>query len=366
MLTVRGVSLGIGKMNLSELEKMPKADRIKLEKLKREQKAEKQQQKKLIIRKRLDPKTLWSVCLTVIIGTIMMILALVMTVAGYFDSDYFVTEDSQNGNTSKDKEKTVGWFRFLLKSMQYVGPILMGLGMFLLIVACVITLESRDRHDQIGIAQEENNAELRRTRQSTIKRTRMSKNERSRANTYAVGDNLRQSQKERKIKENGTSTVERRNSAEIFVQAEIHIPPTSAPISRTTKINPVGEFSLSEEASSTDAMAEYTFRSKRGGLQKYGKNQNVEETTTINQRLHQLPIKVELNNNNIDVEKQQKLPKLYPNLKILNRRKSSTAIIHKNIPKGPAPLVRVESLIELTTTSGCSSPPPSNTTKNKK
>uniref|UniRef100_A0A914MYR3 Uncharacterized protein n=1 Tax=Meloidogyne incognita TaxID=6306 RepID=A0A914MYR3_MELIC len=81
----------------------------------------------------------------------MMILALVMTVAGYFDSDYFVSETSQNGNTSKDKEKPVGWLRFILKSMQYVGPILMGLGMFLLIVACVITLESRDRHAQIGV-----------------------------------------------------------------------------------------------------------------------------------------------------------------------------------------------------------------------
>lgn len=32
--------------------------------------------------------------------------------------------------------------------MQYIGPIFMGIGMFLLIIACVITLESRDRHAQ--------------------------------------------------------------------------------------------------------------------------------------------------------------------------------------------------------------------------
>nr|CAD2147399.1 unnamed protein product [Meloidogyne enterolobii] len=349
MLTVRGVSLGIGKMNLSELEKMPKSDRIKLEKLKKEQKAAKQQQKKLIIKKCVDPKTLWSVCVTVIIGTIMMILALVMTVAGYFDSDYFVSETSQNGNTSKDKEKPVGWLRFILKSMQYVGPILMGLGMFLLIVACVITLESRDRHAQIGILQEENNAELRRSRQSTIKRIRT--NERSRANTFAAGDNLRQLQKETKIQENGISMGERRNSAEeIFVQAEVHLPSTNVP--KTTKMYPATEFSLSEEASSTDAMAEYTFRSKR---EEFRKNKNVEETMPIifernNQRQQKQfpPSKKELNNNNIEEEKQK-------------RRKSSTAIIiHKNIPKGPAPLVRVDSLIELTTTissggGGCSS-----------
>uniref|UniRef100_A0A915M6T9 Uncharacterized protein n=1 Tax=Meloidogyne javanica TaxID=6303 RepID=A0A915M6T9_MELJA len=337
MLTVRGFSLGIGKMNLSELEKMPKSDRIKLEKLKKEQKAAKQQQKKLIIKKYVDPKTLWSVCVTVIIGTIMMILALVMTVAGYFDSDYFVSETSQNGNTSKDKEKPVGWLRFILKSMQYVGPILMGLGMFLLIVACIL--------------QEENNAELRRSRQSTTKRTRT--NERSRANTFAAGDNLRQLQKETKIQENGISVGERRNSAEeMFVQAEVHLPSENVP--KTTKMYPTTEFSLSEEASSTDAMAEYTFRSKR---EEYRKNKNVGETMPIilernNQRQQKQfpppPSIKELNNNNINEEKQK-------------RRKSSTAIIiHKNIPKGPAPLVRVDSLIELTTTisssgGGCSS-----------
>lgn len=39
--------------------------------------------------------------------------------------------------------------RYKLKSMQYIGPILMGIGMFLLIIACVITLESRDKHAQV-------------------------------------------------------------------------------------------------------------------------------------------------------------------------------------------------------------------------
>ncbi|CAK5080312.1 unnamed protein product [Meloidogyne enterolobii] len=95
-------------------------------------------------------------------------------------------------------------------------------------------------------------------------------------------------------------------------------------------------------------MAEYTFRSKR---EEYRKNKNVEETMPIilekNNQRQQKQLPSELNNNNIEEEKQK-------------RRKSSTAIIniHKNIPKGPAPLVRVDSLIELTTSSGgcgCSS-----------
>ena len=47
---------------------------------------------------------------------------------------------------------------------------------------------------------------------------------------------------------------------------------------------PTAEFSLSEEASSTDAMAEYTFRSKGRASKNYGKSQNVEETVPIIQK----------------------------------------------------------------------------------
>ncbi|PIO53078.1 hypothetical protein TELCIR_25603, partial [Teladorsagia circumcincta] len=39
--------------------------------------------------------------------------------------------------------------QYQLKSMQYLGPILMGIGSFILIIACVVTLESRDKHAQV-------------------------------------------------------------------------------------------------------------------------------------------------------------------------------------------------------------------------
>uniref|UniRef100_A0AC35FN29 Uncharacterized protein n=1 Tax=Panagrolaimus sp. PS1159 TaxID=55785 RepID=A0AC35FN29_9BILA len=39
--------------------------------------------------------------------------------------------------------------RVLFKGMQYIGPICMGFGAFAMIIACVMTLESRDRHAQI-------------------------------------------------------------------------------------------------------------------------------------------------------------------------------------------------------------------------
>lgn len=40
--------------------------------------------------------------------------------------------------------------RVLFKGMQYFGPVCMGFGAFAMIIACVMTLESRDRHAQVS------------------------------------------------------------------------------------------------------------------------------------------------------------------------------------------------------------------------
>ncbi|VDN44559.1 unnamed protein product [Gongylonema pulchrum] len=47
-------------------------------------------------------------------------------------------------------EISINWTkRYLLKSLQYLGPIAMSIGSFILIIACVVTLESRDKNTQI-------------------------------------------------------------------------------------------------------------------------------------------------------------------------------------------------------------------------
>jgi hypothetical protein len=57
MLAARGVSLGLGRINLSDLNQLPKADRALLGKLKREQKAEqKAREQKVVVRKHVDAK----------------------------------------------------------------------------------------------------------------------------------------------------------------------------------------------------------------------------------------------------------------------------------------------------------------------
>ncbi|KAF7639661.1 hypothetical protein Mgra_00000987 [Meloidogyne graminicola] len=200
------------------------------DKFKKRTKSTNQQQKKLIIKKCLDKKTFWSACITLIFGIFMMVFALIISVVGYLNNDYFVTNFVlQNGSSLNKKVNSFSWFAFLFQSLQYFGPISMGIGMFLLIISIVITLEARDRHVQIGMIQEDNNIELiRRSRQSTIKRTRLS--ERNRANTFTAGDHLKQ---QNKINENRNSTEEIRNSSKLSIQAEIHLHPSTT--KETTK-----------------------------------------------------------------------------------------------------------------------------------
>ncbi|KHN71729.1 hypothetical protein Tcan_06287 [Toxocara canis] len=92
--------------------------------------------------------TLWAACRAVVFGTIVIVVGMLMTVVGYFDVD-LAKEERYNEETGQ-KEIVINLSkRYQLKSLQYVGPVLMGIGSFILIIACVITLESRDKHAQI-------------------------------------------------------------------------------------------------------------------------------------------------------------------------------------------------------------------------
>ncbi|VDM79076.1 unnamed protein product [Strongylus vulgaris] len=69
-----------------------------------------------------------------------------MTVLGYFDKQFSERTEVIDGTVSVYHDRVV---QYQLKSMQYLGPILMGIGSFILIIACVVTLESRDKHAQV-------------------------------------------------------------------------------------------------------------------------------------------------------------------------------------------------------------------------
>uniref|UniRef100_A0A915B1B0 Transmembrane protein 200A n=1 Tax=Parascaris univalens TaxID=6257 RepID=A0A915B1B0_PARUN len=93
-------------------------------------------------------QTLWAACRAVVFGAIVIVVGMLMTVVGYFDVD--LAQEERYNKETDEKEIVINLSkRYQLKSLQYVGPILMGVGSFILIIACVITLESRDKHAQI-------------------------------------------------------------------------------------------------------------------------------------------------------------------------------------------------------------------------
>ncbi|EFP02739.1 hypothetical protein CRE_28328 [Caenorhabditis remanei] len=90
--------------------------------------------------------TVWAACRAVIFGCIIIVVGLAMTVLGYFDKYFSEKIEIIDGNEHVTYDRMI---QYQLKSMQYLGPILMGIGSFILIIACVVTLESRDKHAQI-------------------------------------------------------------------------------------------------------------------------------------------------------------------------------------------------------------------------
>ncbi|KAI6225983.1 hypothetical protein M3Y95_00754400 [Aphelenchoides besseyi] len=161
MLAARGVSLGLGKINLSELNQLPVSDRALLGKLKKKATENKP---KLRIKKHVDKKTLWAACRAVVIGSTIIAAGLFMTILGYFDRD-LTTTTVYNKTTGDEVLIVDASLRYKLTSFRYIGPVLMGIGTFLLIIACVIALESRDRHAQII---QEESTEYRRSKRDLI------------------------------------------------------------------------------------------------------------------------------------------------------------------------------------------------------
>uniref|UniRef100_A0AC35TSQ6 Ion_trans_2 domain-containing protein n=1 Tax=Rhabditophanes sp. KR3021 TaxID=114890 RepID=A0AC35TSQ6_9BILA len=142
MLGVRGISLGLGKINLNDLNSMATMERGQMPRMRRKKPKLKPNIK---IKKYVDKKTLWTACRTVIFAGILIGAGIIMTGVGFFDKDF--SKKSVYNQTLNMNISTVdsNW-KMYLKGMQYAGPIATGAGAFLLIVACVITLESRDKH----------------------------------------------------------------------------------------------------------------------------------------------------------------------------------------------------------------------------
>ncbi|MFH4977311.1 hypothetical protein AB6A40_004020 [Gnathostoma spinigerum] len=149
MLASRGVSLGLTRINLSNLSAIRKGQHQPGSRLPSAPKpTTTPSESSVVIKKSVDKKTLWAACRAVIFGTVVIVIGMLMTVVGYFDVD--LSQVEKVNSITGAKETFIRWaLKYQLKSLQYLGPILMGIGSFILIIACVITLESREKHAQV-------------------------------------------------------------------------------------------------------------------------------------------------------------------------------------------------------------------------
>ncbi|XP_026822643.1 uncharacterized protein LOC113560780 [Rhopalosiphum maidis] len=99
--------------------------------------------------KAIAEKCFWNACKALSFGLFLMAVGAIMAIIGYYaeqlSSDDIVTKtDSGNSSTSTRTTKTTKKTSHIYK-LSYAGPIVMGVGGFIVVAACVMTFEARDR-----------------------------------------------------------------------------------------------------------------------------------------------------------------------------------------------------------------------------
>lgn len=99
--------------------------------------------------KAIAEKCFWNACKALSFGLFLMAVGAIMAIIGYYaeqlSSDDIVTKtDSGNSSTSIRTTKTTKKSSHIYK-LSYAGPIVMGVGGFIVVAACVMTFEARDR-----------------------------------------------------------------------------------------------------------------------------------------------------------------------------------------------------------------------------
>ncbi|KAF0760444.1 Uncharacterized protein FWK35_00031654 [Aphis craccivora] len=99
--------------------------------------------------KAIAEKCFWNACKALSFGLFLMAVGAIMAIIGYYaeqlSSDDIVTKtDSGNSSTSIRTTKSTKKSSHIYK-LSYAGPIVMGVGGFIVVAACVMTFEARDR-----------------------------------------------------------------------------------------------------------------------------------------------------------------------------------------------------------------------------
>ncbi|XP_020292049.1 uncharacterized protein LOC109858825 isoform X2 [Pseudomyrmex gracilis] len=124
-----------------------------------------------VVRSKVTTRCLWHACKALGIGLLLMLLGACMATIGYYADQLSVAQEIRGNITVKVKNESRG---FHLNNLSYAGPIVMGLGGFIVVAACVMTFEARDSAAKVVPAR------YRFSQGSTL---RSSKNQRNRRST---------------------------------------------------------------------------------------------------------------------------------------------------------------------------------------
>ncbi|XP_049779665.1 uncharacterized protein LOC126176550 [Schistocerca cancellata] len=94
-----------------------------------------------VVRGKVTSRCLWNACKALTVGLALLLLGTTMATIGYYADQLSVAQEVRGNHTVRVKNESRG---FHLNNLSYAGPIVMGVGGFIVVAACVMTFEARD------------------------------------------------------------------------------------------------------------------------------------------------------------------------------------------------------------------------------
>ncbi|KAJ8964426.1 hypothetical protein NQ314_004917 [Rhamnusium bicolor] len=94
-----------------------------------------------VVRGKVNGKCLWNACKALSLGLLLMVLGAAMATIGYYADHLSIAQEVRGNHTVRVKNESRG---FHLNNLSYAGPIVKGVGGFIVVAACVMTFEARD------------------------------------------------------------------------------------------------------------------------------------------------------------------------------------------------------------------------------
>ncbi|XP_053674555.1 uncharacterized protein LOC128724858 [Anopheles nili] len=96
-----------------------------------------------VVRGKMTSRCLWHACRALVLGMVLMFVGGGMATVGYYANNFPSLSDVRSNSSSSIRVKNE--HRGLhLNNLSYVGPIIMGVGGFIVVASCVMTFEARD------------------------------------------------------------------------------------------------------------------------------------------------------------------------------------------------------------------------------